>query len=126
MDLSCETFVSEREFNTHGEAVALMGNLGSRLSVLQREGALAGYQVVALVVPGDFEEEDIDRDLVEAVTLGRLPAIYLNLTFHTASPKVQDEELRSLFATAGMVLALRVKPSGASPHSVAPGPDQGI
>ncbi|MFC8828867.1 hypothetical protein ACFT9I_26360 [Streptomyces sp. NPDC057137] len=106
MNLSCEIFISEREFDTKDETVALMRNLGSRLSVLQAEEALAGYQVVALTDSGDFEDEDVDRELVESVTLGRLPAIYVNLTYFTGRPKIQDAELNSLFSRAGMTLAL--------------------
>ncbi|MFD6329274.1 hypothetical protein ACFWGI_06805 [Streptomyces niveus] len=110
MNLSSEILISEREFDTEDDAADLMRKLGSRLSTLQNEGALAGYQVVTLTEAGDFQDEDIDRALVESVTLGRLPAIYVNLTHRTGSLTMHDAELNSLLAKARMRLTLTCPP----------------
>lgn len=106
MNLCCEIFVSGKQFATDGEAVSLTRRLGSRLATLQREGFLAGYQVVTLIEPNDVDDQDLDRELVESRTRGRLPAIYVNLTHHSESPRVCDGELESLLQQGSMELAL--------------------
>lgn len=106
MDLVCEIFVSAREFDTDEEALSLMRRLGSRLSKLQKEGTLVGYQVVTLMESNDFDDEDVDRELVESVTGGRLPTIYVNLTRQGGSSRVRDDELTFLFHRGEIVIAL--------------------
>ncbi|MFF8500695.1 hypothetical protein ACF07L_08560 [Streptomyces anulatus] len=106
MDLACEIFVSAREFDNDEEALNLMRRLGSRLSKLQKETALSGYQVVALTDPSDFDDEDVDLEIVESVTGGRLPTLYVNLTRQGGSSRGRDDELAALFHEGGMVIAL--------------------
>ncbi|MCX5103635.1 hypothetical protein [Streptomyces sp. NBC_00439] len=71
-----------------------------------RANALAGYRVVAITQPDDFEEEGIDRGIVESITGGRLPATYISLTFDLDEHSPDDDEIGSLLSGSGMGLAL--------------------
>jgi hypothetical protein len=55
--------------------------LGDRLKTLMEHTPGMGYSATVLYEPGDFEEEDIERELVEPTTGGQLPVMYLNLTY---------------------------------------------
>ncbi|WP_406159572.1 hypothetical protein OG298_20445 [Streptomyces sp. NBC_01005] len=106
MNLFCKIFVSGREFETQDAAIDLMRSFGSRLASLLKSNALAGYRVVAITELDDFEEEDIDREIVESITIGRLPAIYINLTYDLDEHSPDDRELGLILSESGMVLAL--------------------
>lgn len=105
MNLACRIYVSRQEFETQEAVVDIKNALGSRLSSLLNNEIIAGYAVTILSETDDFDEEDIDREIVESVTAGHLPAIYVNVTYDIDEHDAHSEEAASLLLGSGMVLA---------------------
>lgn len=87
-------------------AISTIRSLREALQPRLTAGTLAGYSAVALLEPDDFADEDIDPALVEPVTHGALPAVYLNLTYDLDRQRPGGPEIESLLAGAGLVHVL--------------------
>lgn len=62
--------------------LARLHALGARLKQLAADHPGLGFEAVALFELADFSDEEfVDRQIVESVTGGKLPAIYLNITY---------------------------------------------
>ncbi|MFD5748776.1 hypothetical protein [Streptomyces sp. NPDC127033] len=103
MGLQSRIFVTREGCDVPETAIDLVRRLGRQLAVHYKSGQLAGYETVAITELGDFENEEIDRELVESVTCGQLPAIYVNLTFELDSQRPDDVEIGSLLPGAELV-----------------------
>lgn len=102
MNLQCWIYVGSGEYGSRQAVLEALRALESHLERRFKAESFAGYQAVALVEPDDFEEDDIDRDLVESVTQGRLPALYLNITYDLDVHRPGDPETESVLSAAGM------------------------
>jgi len=81
MKLECWIYVTTEDLGDRPSTLAKLHALGDRLRQLTVDRPGLGYSAASLFDPASFEEEDVDRELVESVTSGKLPAIYLNLTY---------------------------------------------
>lgn len=62
-------------------AIELMRAAGIPLDELYEQRRIAGYQLSVIATEDDYEEKDLNRQLIERETQGRLPALYLNVTY---------------------------------------------
>ena len=62
-------------------AVALMLIVGQRLRDIQARRPGLGWQAIAIADEHDIEDYDIDTELVDRATGGKLPALNVNLSF---------------------------------------------
>jgi hypothetical protein len=109
--LQCWIYVSSKEYATRQAVMDALRAQERRLEHLADAGVFAGYHGVALVEPDDFEEDDIDRDLVESVTHGRLPAIYLNITYDLDLHRAGGPEIDSVLSDGGMTHVVTYPPA---------------
>lgn len=82
--------------------IALVRRLREALRPHREAGTLEGFRAVAITEPDDFDEHDIDPDLVEHVTQGALPALYLNLTYDIDHQQPDHPAIASLLADTGV------------------------
>ena len=59
----------------------------------------------------DFDEKDVDREFVEPITGGELPAIFLNITYDLETNAPGDPEVDAFIARAGLVHSLTDPPA---------------
>jgi hypothetical protein len=78
--LGANVFVSAPAAD-EAEAIALRGEIGAALRPLLDGGEIAGYRAVAVASEEDWDEHDIDRDVLEAVSGGVLPIVYLAISY---------------------------------------------
>ena len=67
---------------TSGEtARELMRAAMAELAEIYERGVIAGYKLLVLKEEDDYEDQDLDRPLIERETGGAFPALYLNVTY---------------------------------------------
>jgi hypothetical protein len=81
MDLQAWIYVAPVEAEGEDALVELIREVAADLKPRQAAGEFAGYTAMALAGPDDYDAGDIDPDIVEEVTGGQFPAIYLNITY---------------------------------------------
>jgi len=84
--------------------VAIMNAIADRLAAIAARNPALGFQVIPLVEPEDFDDFDVDAQLLAPVTRGRLPALTVNLSFDIDRCADGDPEIDALLAAHGMVL----------------------
>jgi hypothetical protein len=87
MSLATRIYVTEQGATDHDSTVRLAREIGADLHKLLDDGLLEGFQSVAITSEEHFEQDDLPRELVEGVTEGRLPAVYVNLTYDDENPR---------------------------------------
>jgi hypothetical protein len=112
MNLQAWIYAARKDDDTPEEVLATVRMLGVDLEARLAAGSLAGYRATAVLVDDDFEDQDIERALVEPVTGGTLPAIYLNLTYDLDRHQPVAAELETQLSDAGLVHVLTDPPAG--------------
>lgn len=82
---------------------ARVAELRAALDPLLRRGAFTGWAIDSLLTDDDFDEKDVDREFVEPITGGELPAIFLNITYDLESNAPGDPGVDDLIARTGLV-----------------------
>ncbi|GLZ02379.1 hypothetical protein [Actinoplanes sp. NBRC 103695] len=103
MNLECWIYATRQGCETPESAVSVVRRLGPRFRSWLDAGLIAGYQAVALTDPEELVERDLDPEILDPVTHGELPAIYLNLTYELGGPRPDAAERDALLAEAGLV-----------------------
>lgn len=88
--------------------LAIMNAIADRLEVIAARNPALGWQVIPLVEAEDFDDFDVDAQLLAPVTGGRLPALNVNLSFDIDRGVDGDPEIDALLAAHGMVLLTRI------------------
>lgn len=88
--------------------VGIMNAIADRLTVIAARNPALGWQVIPLVEEGDFDDFDVDAQLLATVSKGRLPAINVNLSFDIDRGADGDPEVDALLASYGLVLLARI------------------
>jgi hypothetical protein len=83
--LDCKVFVTTQGLTALVDAMRVRGRLEDKLKDWLRDRRIAGYEVVAIGEPEDYEIYDLDDELITGVTGGTLPAVYVNVTYDRAS-----------------------------------------
>jgi hypothetical protein len=87
MSLATKIYVTEQGATDPDSAIRVSRALGAHFADLLAQGLISGYQVTAITGDDQFEEDDLPRELIEGVTEGRLPAVYVNMTYDDADPR---------------------------------------
>jgi hypothetical protein len=87
MTLTPRLYVTEQGVTDPGSALEVARELRAHFADLLAQDVISGYQVTPITSDEDFEEEDLPRELIEGVTEGRLPAVYVNMTYDDANPR---------------------------------------
>ena len=92
--------------------VVIMNDLADQLALIAARRPGLGWQVIPLVEAVDFDDFDVDADLLGSVTGGHLPAVNVNLSFDLDHGPAGDPEIDQLLAEHGMVLVARIPDDG--------------
>jgi len=82
--------------------VAEVAKLKQALDPMLARGAFAGWQVFSLLTEDDFDEKDVDPGMVEPITGGELPAIFLNITYDLDKGPAGDPQVDALIERTGL------------------------
>ena len=83
--------------------VALMHAIADRLVAITTLRPWIGWQVIPLIEDADFVDFDVDRQQLECVTKGLLPALNVNLSFDVERGASWDPNVEALMVEYGMV-----------------------
>lgn len=103
MKLQGWIYVANKEYGTYEAVIGALRELEAKLEEKVDAESIAGFTVVALTESDDFEEYDINRDVVERVTHGRLPTLRLNITYDLDIHRVDNPEVIELLSADDMV-----------------------
>ena len=94
MKLQSRFYVTTHGFADANAARELAYEMAVPLDELYDRKVISGYQSFVLKAEDDYEEHDLDRELIERETQGELPAIFLNITYRidAAPPDVSAIE----------------------------------
>jgi hypothetical protein len=81
MRLQARVFVTTEGCRDEEASHELMRAAAAVLEELHKRRVIAGYRLSAIVAEDDYEEQDLDRPLIERETAGVLPALFLNVTY---------------------------------------------
>jgi hypothetical protein len=101
-------YVTTQGCEDRDAAFAVMDAIADRLADIAERRDGLGWQVIPLVEPISYEEFDVDRDLLESITGGRLPAVNVNLSFNLDRGPDSDQEVDVLLRQYGLILAARI------------------
>jgi hypothetical protein len=91
MSLECQLFIVRLDLTSGvDQAVAVDRRLRDRLARWLAEERITGYRVDTVREDGDYEEQDLDRELITGRTGGRLPVVVINVTYDLQRPDRPD------------------------------------
>jgi hypothetical protein len=90
MALDARLFVTTAGCESRTQALELRRRLQQHLGAWYAEKRIAGYEVVVALVEGDYEDYDLDRELIEKATAGALPFVFANVTFDPTGSNLPD------------------------------------
>ena len=102
MDLQAWIYVLPMAGRDTDAVAAEVAALKEALDPMLARGAFAGWQAFSLLTEDDFDDKDVDPGLVEPVTGGELPAIFLNITYDRDKGPAGDGEVDALVARSGL------------------------
>jgi hypothetical protein len=73
-------------------ALAAKDAIAEALAQRRAAGLLAGYEATVIASDEDWEEQGLDREVIDAVTGGGLPVIYVNITYDADDPRQRDAD----------------------------------
>lgn len=88
--------------------IDIVNAMADRLTVIAARNPALGWQVIPLVEEEDYDDFDVDAQLLATVTHGRLPAVNVNLSFDVDRGTDGDPEVDALLAAYGMTLLARI------------------
>ena len=91
-------------------ALATRVAIGDALAERLAAGLLTGYTATAVMSDEQWEDEGLDRELVEAVTGSHVPVIYVNITFDADDPRQRDADYRELLERFGLRPVAEIAP----------------
>jgi hypothetical protein len=82
---------------THGcedraYALAVKDAIAEKLAQRREAGLITGYEATAIGSDEDWEEQGLDREVIDEVTGGGLPVIYVNITYDADDPRQRDAD----------------------------------
>jgi hypothetical protein len=100
--LVSKTFVTRDGCADADEARARVRELGTALDARYQRGELRGYESYVVASDDDYTDYDLEyvRPLVEAITHGALPFIWLNITVSSLTGDLVAEEVKRFGLTS--------------------------
>jgi hypothetical protein len=83
--------------------IAQVAEMKAALDPLLDRGVFTGWAIDSLLTEDDFDDRDIDPELVEPITGGELPAIYLNITYDLDRNAPGHREVDDFVTRTGLV-----------------------
>lgn len=99
MNLRTRVYATTAGCHDRATAVALMRALGERLRAIAARRPGLGWQAIAFADRQDIEDFDVDTELTDRATGGRLPALNVNLSFDLDLAPAGDPEIDALLQT---------------------------
>jgi hypothetical protein len=101
MKLQTRLYVTTQGCTDAATTRSLAYELADPLDALHGRKSISGYQALVLKSEDDYDEHDLDRALIERETRGRLPAIFLNITYHVDTASHGAAMIEPLIAKYG-------------------------
>lgn len=96
MNLQTRVYATTAGCPDRAAAVALMRAIGQRLREIAARRPGLGWQAIAFADAQDIEDFDVDTELTDRATSGRLPALNVNLSFDLDLAPAGDPEIEAL------------------------------
>lgn len=96
MNLQTWVYATTAGCHDRSAAVDLMRELGQRLRRIAARRPDLGWQAIAFADEHDIEDFDVDTELTDLATGGRLPALNVNLSFDLDLAEAGDPEIDAL------------------------------
>lgn len=96
MRLGARIYATTGGFDDRASAIAVKDAIGDALAARRAAGLLAGYEATVIATDEDWEEQGLDREVIDDVTGGALPVIYVNVTYDADDPRQRDADHREL------------------------------
>lgn len=104
MRLSARIYATTHGFRDRAGAIVVKDEIGDALAQRRSAGLLAGYEATVIASDDDWEEEGLDREVLEEVTGGRQPFIYVNVT------RDVDDPVQAAAGDGDLVEAFQLEP----------------
>lgn len=108
MNLQAWVYATTEGCDDRDAAVALMRTVAERLRAIEPRRPGLGADVIAVADAQDYDDFDVEPDLVAPVTAGRLPFVLLSLSFDLDVAPAGAAELDALVAQYGFRLAATI------------------
>jgi hypothetical protein len=86
------------------DPMAVKDKLADALAERLAAGLLTGYEATVVDTEEEWDEQGLDREVIADVTGGRLPFVYVNLTYDVDDPRQRDAD------HADLIEAFRMRP----------------
>ncbi|GIE94710.1 hypothetical protein [Paractinoplanes rishiriensis] len=86
-----------------GAVIAQVAEMKAALDPLLERGVFAGWRIFSLLTDDDFDDKDVDREFVEPITGGELPAVFLNITYDLERNSPGDPQVEAFLDRTGLV-----------------------
>jgi hypothetical protein len=110
MRLGARIYATTAGVHDAGSALAVRARLGEALAARLADGLLAGYETGSVSSDEQWEDEGMDREVIDAVTGGALPVVYANLTYDADDPRQRDADHGDLIRAFALQPAYEVTP----------------
>ena len=109
MRLGARVYVTARA-DDEPAAVALRGEIGAALAPLLELGQVSGYRAVAVGSEEEWDEQDVDREAIEAATGGVLPIVYVAVGYDGDDPAQPGADVTSVIERFNLQPAYQIPP----------------
>ena len=110
MRLGARIYATTEGFADAAGAVARRGELGEALEHRLEDGLISGYIAGSVTSEAQWDDESVDRAVIDAVTGGALPVVYANLTYDADDERQAGADLRDLLEAFGLRIAQEITP----------------
>jgi hypothetical protein len=83
--------------------IAQVTAMKAALDPLLERGVFTGWAIDSLLTDDDFDTKDVDREFVDPITGGELPAVFLNITYDLERNAPGDPAVDAFLARTGLV-----------------------
>ena len=108
MELRCRIYVTRQGCENNHKALETTEQLRGVLFRYYTEGRIEGYAIAPGLDEEDYDDHDIDQDLVEKITGGKFPFIFINITYDQKKVNLESQTLAPIEGLAqeyGLLLA---------------------
>jgi hypothetical protein len=110
MRLGARVYVTTKGCEDDERALATRIALADLLAERLADGLLTGYEAADVASEEDLDHADLDPEHAEAVTGGRLPFVYANLTYDADDPRQLDADFGDVIRRFGLQLVRDLTP----------------
>jgi hypothetical protein len=108
--LGARIYVTADGIADAASALALRARIAEALQRHLQDGLLSGYEVGSVTSEDQWADEGMDRDIIEPVTGGALPVVYVNLSYDADDPRQRDADHSQVIEAFGLREAYEVTP----------------